>query len=108
MEKSWRSGRIVEAPSMSTIADGIGVRIPVPEAVEDMRNTVDDVLLVDDARIVAAMRLICAHAGLIIEPAGAAGVAALMAHREKFAGQRVATVLCGGNVTGAQIKDWLS
>ena len=107
MEKSWRSGRILLPPSIATIADGIGVRVPIPEAVKDMNGIVDDVLLVEDSGIVDAMRLLHQQAGLIAEPSGAAGVAALMAHRERFAGQRVATIVCGGNLTEEQIRQWL-
>jgi threonine dehydratase len=107
MEKSWRKKEIMRAESINTIADGIGVRLPIPEAVEDMMDTVDDVLLVDDEAIIDAMRLIFGKAGLVTEPSGAAGVAALIAHGASFKGQRVATILCGSNITEAQAKAWL-
>jgi threonine dehydratase len=45
--------------------------------------------------------------GLVVEPAGAAGVAALLAHRERFAGALVATPLCGSNLTRQQARRWL-
>jgi peptide deformylase len=106
MEKSWRSGVLVETLSADSIADGIAVRAPIPEAVEDMRSIVDEVLLVDDANIVEAMRLAYRQAGILLEPAGAAGLAGIVAHRALFAGQHVATVLCGSNVTDQQIKDY--
>ncbi len=107
MEKSWRSGSIILPPSIATIADGIGVRVPIPEAVADMSGIVDDVLLVEDSSIIDAMQLLHQQAGLIAEPSGAAGVAALMAHRDRFAGQRVATIVCGGNLTEEQVRQWL-
>ncbi len=107
MEKSWRSGTLIQPESIQTIADGIGVRVPIPEAVSDMTGLVDDVLLVDDATIIAAMRLVYREAGLITEPSGAAGIAALMAHRDLFGGQRIATILCGSNVTEAQMAAWV-
>jgi threonine dehydratase len=53
------------------------------------------------------MRLVYRHAGLLIEPAGAVGVAAIVAHRARFAGKRVATVLCGSNITEQQIAKYL-
>jgi threonine dehydratase len=106
MEKSWRSGTLVTTPTASTIADGIAVRVPIPEAVADMQGLVDDVLLVDDEHIRQAMRLVYLHAGLLVEPAGAAGLAAVVAHPARFAGQRVATVLCGSNVTRAQAREY--
>jgi threonine dehydratase len=106
MEKSWRTQQIIETKTANTIADGIAVRVPIPEAVSDMQGIVDDVLLVEDADIVSAMQLTYRHAGLLIEPAGAAGLAGIVAHGELFAGQRVATVLCGSNLTEAQIKTY--
>ncbi len=106
MELSWRAGRPVMAPS-STIADGIAVRVPVPEALEIMRTTVDEVMLVTDEEIRFAMRVLLFDAGLVVEPAGAAGVAAAMRRRDELAGRRVATPLCGGNLTPEQVRDWL-
>jgi threonine dehydratase len=107
MTRSWRSGQLVFPPSIDTIADGIGVRVPIAEAVADMRTTVDDVRLVRDADLVQAMQLLHRHAGLVVEPSGAAGLAALAAHPDAYAGQRVATILCGGNLTDAQVAKWL-
>jgi threonine dehydratase len=107
MEKSWRTRSIHLPPSISTIADGIGVRVPIPEAVEDMQGVVDDVLLVSDDLIIEAMRLIYRHAGLLIEPSGAAGVAAVLANPALFRDLQVATILCGSNITEAQIRQWI-
>jgi threonine dehydratase/peptide deformylase len=101
MADSLREGRVVETARADTIADGIAVRVPVPEALEDLAGLVDEVLLVDDDRIVDAMRLVHAHAGLVLEPSGAVGVAALLQHRARFEGASVATVLCGGNLAEA-------
>lgn len=107
MERSWREGRVVERASVDTIADGIAVRVPVPEAVQDMHGLVDDVVLVDDAEVVAAMRLLFGHGGLLVEPAGAVGVAAVGADPSRWRGARIATVLCGSNLTAEQTDRWL-
>ena len=107
MEKSWRSGQLLFPPSVATIADGIGVRVPIREAVDDMQGLVDDVLLVSDAQIIAAMRLLFGTAGLVAEPSGAAGVAAIAAHPARFRGRRVATIICGSNLTEEQVRAWL-
>ena len=107
MAESWRLGRAVTAPAAETIADGIAVRVPVPAALDDLRAAMDEVLLVDDAAIVAAMRLLFDSLGGVVEPAGAVGVAAALAHGARFAGQLVATPLCGGNLTGEQVRRWL-
>jgi threonine dehydratase len=107
MAESWRTGRIIEHARIETIADGIGVRVPVPEAVADMHGSVDDVLLVGDDTILKAMKLIHEHLGLVVEPSGAAGVAAILENRERFKDQTVAAILCGGNLTPQQIAQWL-
>ena len=104
MEQSWRTGALVQTARADTIADGLAVRMPIPEAVRDMDGLVDDVLLVSDADLKAAMRQLYREAGLLLEPAGASGVAAIAA---QFAGQRVATVLCGSNLTPAQARTYL-
>lgn len=107
MDDSWRLGRVVEYQHVDTIADGIAIRIPIPEAVADMQGTVDDVLRVRDETIIEAMKLIHQHLGLVCEPSGAVGIAALLENRERFAGQTVATIICGGNLTPEQIRQWL-
>jgi threonine dehydratase len=73
-----------------------------------MHGSVDDVVEVDDAALVATMRLIHRHVGVVVEPAGAAGVAAILAAPQTFHGRRVASVLCGGNLTQRQIHTFLS
>ena len=95
MYLSWRSGEVKVTENADTVADGIGVRIPVPEALEAMRYTVDNILQVEDATIIDAMRLAHTTLGVMLEPAGAVGLAAAMAYRESFAGQLVATPFCG-------------
>lgn len=91
---------------VSTIADGIGVRVPVQQAVDDLRALFDDLVAVSEDAIVAAMRGLIAHAGLIAEPAGAVGVAAVLAAPHGTYGDRVGTILCGGNVTTEQLSQW--
>jgi threonine dehydratase len=107
MALSLREGVVRTTEKADTIADGIAVRVPVEEALSDLAGVVDDVLLVDDGNMVQAMRLLFWKMGLVVEPAGAAGVAALLAHRERFAGALVATPLCGGNLTEQQARRWL-
>ncbi len=100
MERSWRAGAVVETETADTIADGVAVRVPVPEAVADMRGLVDDVVLVDDDTTRRAMELIQRHAGIIVEPAGALGVAAILRDPDRYKDRKIATILCGGNVAG--------
>ncbi len=107
MAESWRVREPRPTRDVTTIADGIAVREPVPRALEDMYSLVDDMVLVDDADLVDAMRLAHEHLGVVVEPAGVAGLAAAANLRERYAGKTVATPLCGGNVTPAQISEWL-
>jgi threonine dehydratase len=107
MHDSWKAGRIIEHQEARTIADGIAVRIPIPEAVWDMNGIVDDILLVEESSIHAAMKLLLEQERLIVEPAGVVGVAALVQHVGLKEYRRIATVLCGSNTTQEQIKTWL-
>jgi threonine dehydratase len=107
MEQSWRSGRMVVLDQIATIADGIGVRVPVPEALDDLAGLVDDIVLVEDELMLTAMRLAHQELGLVLEPSGAAGMAAVLADGDRFRGQLVGTILCGGNLTPEQMREWL-
>ena len=107
MAESWKSGKLVSYASIHTIADGIGVRLPVQEALNDMQFLADDVITVREHTIIEAMNLIHDHAGIVVEPSGAVGISAVIEDRERFAGLRVATVICGGNLTEMQRKAWL-
>ncbi len=107
MRDSWTAKRIIKYPTAKTIADGIAVRIPIPEAVSDMNGIVDDVYLVDDSSILTAMKLLFTHERLIAEPAGAAGLASLIDHPELKSYKRIATIICGNNMTVEQTKTYL-
>ena len=99
MALSWRAGRATPTERADTIADGIAVRVPIPQVLEDMQHTVDDVLLVGEDVIRQAMWLLLEHTGMAVEPSGAVPVAALLEHGRLFAGRRVVAVLCGGNIS---------
>lgn len=107
MVRSMEAGTLVTSDAVDTIADGIGVRVPVPEALDDLRGMVDALVLVEDVAIRDAMRLLWRTHGLVVEPAGAAGLAALLADPARWRGATVATPLCGGNVTDADAARWL-
>lgn len=98
MAESVRTGRIVQTATAETIADGIAVRVPIPSAVSAVRHVVDDVVLVGDDDIRSAMALLGEELGLTVEPAGAAGFAALLAAPDRWRGKRIVVPLCGGNV----------
>jgi threonine dehydratase len=108
MERSWRSKKVVSAPCDATIAAGITVGTPFEEAVTDLTGSIDDILLVPDSSLITAMRLAHKELGLVLEPAGAAGLAAVMDHRDQFRGRLVATVLTGGNVSPGNLTEWFA
>lgn len=106
MALSWEAGHPIETATTDTIADGLAVRVPIPYALDVMRETVDEVVMVKDTDIGAAMHLLFHHFGLVTEPAGAAGVAAVLADPERFSGQGLGTVLCGANVRPELFRQW--
>ncbi|MCB2080552.1 MAG: threonine ammonia-lyase [Novosphingobium sp.] len=81
-----------------TLAEGIAVKRPSVQAVEVVRSLATGVLLVDEDAIEAAIYAFLSVQKTMAEGAGAAGLAALMANRERFAGKTVGLILCGGNI----------
>ena len=90
-----------ETDRIDTIADGVAGRCPIPEVLDDLLVVLDDVVLVSEDSIKAGMRALYEHAGLVVEPSAALGVAAIVEHQERFAGRHVTTILCGSNVDAA-------
>ncbi len=107
MALSWRCGSVVHTDTIDTIADGVAGRFPIPEVLDDLLVVVDDVVLVGEDSIKAGMRLLYRHAGVVVEPSAALGVAAILENRERFAGRRVATVVCGSNVATDDYERWV-
>lgn len=95
MAQAWQTGRPIAAETVDTIADGVAVRVPVPDIIPEFRQYVDEMLLVDDQSILRALELIRDTAGLILEPSAALGIAALMEH--DIPAERAATVATGSN-----------
>jgi threonine dehydratase len=82
----------------ATIAEGIAVKSPGADNVSIVQSLVDDCVLVSEADIERSILMLLEIEKTVVEGAGAAGLAALLAHREMFAGQKVGLVLCGGNI----------
>src|SRR5690606_13518691 len=89
MAESWRRGVPVPTERADTIAEGIAIRDPVPASVARMLAVVDDMVLVDDSELLEAAALITRCLGIVPEPAGAAGLAAIIRH--DLSGERIAT-----------------
>jgi threonine dehydratase len=106
MALSFRAGAVLSTAKADTIADGIAIRTPVPAAVALLQGTIDDVVLVDDAQIIEAMRWAQDIWGRRLEPAGAAGLAGVLVHATAYQNARIATILCGANLTEEQAVRW--
>ncbi|KUL49566.1 MULTISPECIES: threonine ammonia-lyase [unclassified Streptomyces] len=107
MTYSWRRRRVVTTDSTDTIADGVAGRRPIPAVLDDLLLVADDAVLVQEASIIAGMRMLLAHAGLVVEPSAALGVAAVLEDRDRFAGRHVATIVCGSNVDMGAYQRWV-
>ena len=108
MERSFRAGKPVPLDEpVATIADGVGTRVPIPEAVTTMLQVADDVLLIEEEPIAASMRVLFHELGIVVEGAGAIALAAATAFRERFAGQRILLIIGGGNADERDIKRYL-
>lgn len=107
MTHSWHQRRVVTTDATDTIADGVAGRYPLPEVLNDLLLVADDAVLVREASIIAGVRLLHDHAGLVVEPAAALGIAAVLEDRDRFAGRHVVTVVCGGNVDRDAHHRWI-
>ena len=99
MEYSFRTQNVRSSETISTFADGIATRIPVPEAIATMTNVVDDMYLVNDQLIYQAVDIIEESLGIKVEGAGAVSLAVAKAFSNKFIGKRIALVISGNNVS---------
>ncbi len=107
MTLSWRQRRVITTDSINTIADGVAGRRPIPAVLDDLLLVVDDAVLVQEASIIAGMRLLLDHAGLAVEPSAALGIAAILEDRDRFAGRQIATIVCGSNVNPDAYRQWI-
>lgn len=104
---SWRERRVVTTDSTDTIADGVAGRRPIPAVLDDLLLVADDAVLVQEASIIAGMRMLLDHAGLVVEPSAALGIAAILEDRDRFAGRHVVTIVCGSNVDADAYRRWV-
>lgn len=81
-----------------TLAEGIAVKQPGEFTSQIVAQLADEIVLVDEATLETAVSLLLQIEKTVVEGAGAAGLAALLAYPEKFAGDHVGVVLCGGNI----------
>ncbi|MEX0923257.1 MAG: threonine/serine dehydratase [Rhodovibrionaceae bacterium] len=99
IRRSLDAGKPVKIDAVATIADSLGAPYATPGTFAMIQRHVDDVVLVDDTAIRRAMRFVFDNLKLAVEPACAAGTAALTGPlKERLAGQRIGLVFCGTNI----------
>ncbi len=105
--RSWRSGRLEEAP-MNTFAEGLATRtaFALPQAI--LRQHLDDFVLVSEDAMRQAIVTLLAHTRNLAEGAGAAALAAALQMRSQLAGHKVGIVLSGGNISVEQLRSVLA
>jgi threonine dehydratase len=99
MYRSFQAGSPQTIEKIDTIADSLGAPYALPISYALCRASIEEIVRIQDADMVAAMRFLLAHARLAVEPAGAAATAALLGPlRERLAGLRVGIIVCGSNI----------
>jgi threo-3-hydroxy-L-aspartate ammonia-lyase len=99
--RSIRAGRRVSLQTVDTVADGLRALAPGALTFPINQRLLDDVVTVDDAAIIEAMRFCFARLKVVVEPSGATPLAALLTGAVPADGRRVAVVLSGGNIDPA-------
>lgn len=108
VQQSLRTGAIVTIAVPKTICDGQQTQAVGALPFEVIREHVTDVLTASDATVIEAMRFAFERMKIVLEPSGACALAALMESKARFAGQRVAVTLSGGNINFERFAQLLS
>lgn len=95
--RSFKSGQVEKNTRIDTIADGLRTNL-CEKTLTIIRDHLEDILTVDEATIIRAMRLIWERMKIIVEPSCAVPFAAVLTYPEIFSGQKVGIILTGGNV----------
>jgi threonine dehydratase len=104
--RSWKAGRLLE-DRMETSAEGLATRTAFELPQRILRDRLDDFVLVREDELSSAVVQMIEGTRNLVEPAGAAALAAALRLRDELAGKRVALVLSGGNISPAQLREIL-
>ena len=105
---SFAAGRPVSTNSADTMAGGLAVRVPDPEALDMILRGAARIVTVSDAEIRRAMRILFTDTHNVAEGAGAAPFAAALKERDRLAGKRIAVIQSGGNIDRALFAEILA
>ena len=96
--RSFAAGKLIKRTEpVSTICDGIAIKAPSARTFEYICELADEMVAVSDSSVASALLLLVERMKLVVEPSGAAGLAALLSHRVSMHG-KTAVLLCGGNI----------
>lgn len=108
MIRSVAAGQVLELERVVTIADGLGASKPGVHTLEHTQRLVDQLIRVTDEEIMSACRVLLHEERIVAEPAGAAGVAAMLKlGRAGLAGRRIVVVISGANISDSVYKQIL-
>jgi threonine dehydratase len=105
--RSWQARALLDGEN-ATFAEGLATRVPFELPQRILWEHLDDFVLVSEDEIRRANRLMIEHTRNLVEPAGAAPLAAALKLRDRLQGRRVALVLSGGNISPAQLAELLA
>ncbi|MBX7150205.1 threonine/serine dehydratase [bacterium] len=105
--QSFRTDKIVAIAPPKTIADGMRTLSLGPKTFEIIKNKVDDIVLVSDKEVIAAMELIYSRLKIIVEPTAAVPLAAVLKNELNLHNKKIAVLLSGGNVDVDVFFDFL-
>jgi len=97
MKKSFDEKKLQGVEGERTIADGIAVKNPGKNTFEIINKLIDDIVLVDDSQIIKTMFLLMERMKIVVEPAGAAGLAYLLENKPA-PGKKIVAIMTGGNI----------
>lgn len=100
---SWREGKVVGTATCDTIADGLATRTPESANVRDVRDLVDDIVLVSEEQMIRAIEALLVEEHVVAEPAGAASTAALLNSTDGY-GDCPVLIVSGANISREVLK----
>jgi len=107
MYLSLKNNKLSEIPSIKTVADGLTAKKPGEVTFSIVKELVDEIVLVTDEEIISSMLLILERAKLLVEPAGAASLAAVIYKKVGLRNSKIVTILSGGNVDLSELSAFI-
>jgi threonine dehydratase len=107
MTRALQDGKPVKLEKIETVADGLSAPYAGVLNLEIVQKYVDEVMLIPDSTIIEAVKILLERSKLLVEPAGAACVGALLSGKVVATGKKTVAVLSGGNLDMTRLQSWL-